>query len=166
MSKTNYENRTSISIMNDVRMKLEVFKDEMKLKSLNETISIMADAMRQVQFEKKFTCKSCGDVIEMPQNSDPKKFGLTHRHLGKPTCVGCIETSYQAKISKEERQKILEAATEHIKKTEMQKRQTDANDKNRGQTNENKIQKTQEEIEAEEWEKSPINPKNYVIDPD
>lgn len=143
-------NRKNISMLTKDYAKLEALKDEMKLKSLTDTISIMVDAMRQVQLEKKFICKNCGNVIELPQDYDPKKMGLVHRHLGDPKCLGCIETSYQVKISKEERQKIIDTAIEHIKKTEMQKQQTDANDKNREQTNKNKEDEyegfTEEEI--------------------
>lgn len=141
-------NRKNISMLTKDYVKLEALKDEMKLKSLTDTISIMVDAMQQVQLEKKFTCKNCGNVIELPQDSDPKKMGLIHKHLGDPKCLGCIETSYQVKISKEERQRLLELATEHIKKTEAQRHKTDANDKNSEQTEQKT--KTQDEIENEE----------------
>lgn len=90
-------NRKNISLLNEDHAKLEVLKDELKLKSLTETISVMVDVLQGIKLEKGFKCKKCGSTFQLPEDSNPEKIGLTHRLLGDPKCFGCIETSYRVK---------------------------------------------------------------------
>jgi len=122
-------NRKNISLLNEDYSRLDALKDQMKLKSLTETISMMINIMQEVKLEKNFACKKCGKTFELPQDSDPKKIGLTHIHLGDPNCFGCIGTSYRIK-------KDTNGTTT-------------ANDKKSEQTD--TTTKTQREIDEELW---------------
>ena len=146
--KKNYnEGRKAHSMPLEISRTLELVKDEKKFKSIGDTVQYLlnleSDLQKSNKIVDRYKCKKCGRDTKVTEEMALDLHKFRHRNCksedpNDKDCDGTLWHTYGLK--------------------DKANGTTDAKDKNARQ-------KTQEEIEKEEWENNPINPKNYKIDP-
>lgn len=148
-AKAYMEDKARIVVKENVRGKLTAIKTGRKFGSDNDTINYLCNIERLMResnwIHDKAKCEEC--YVEMDGTSYVGKY---HHSVDKNSeCFGCFRPKFN-----------VGPANDKPKGT------TTTNDESSGTNDEKERQKTPEEIEKEEWETNPLNPKNYVIAPD
>jgi hypothetical protein len=120
------ENRKNISIMTKTYDELVEIRKYLGLKSLTDTVAALLEITKSAKIDKRYECETCGKILDISPDTDPKKIGLTHNHVANTDCLGCIKTQY-----------VLHS---------------ESNDKNSEQTEQIEIHKSQREIDDEKFE--------------
>lgn len=126
------------------------------VKSPNNVVSILVDLVQKtkdIQLKQMRLCPACNKEFEIEENVSRAyklKDHIRHCDLEDTTCKQICKIQHRVKLESNDKY----SGTTTIK------------DESKGINGKNERQKTPEEIEKEEWETNPLNPKNYVIDPD